>query len=379
MKHWNYFKEITETLLENFENIEDSIFVPESDDRYLTLVHERLIQRSTDFFNHIYDGDIDKYIYPAKNEISKYLIDINTRSTITLKVNDHFKDVVKRLNEIDVKWELCHIKHEGKFSHVYRPNIQPIYDFYDWFLVEAGLYKWEGKRFVKIDENTSIKEEKNYKPKRIRKQVSRISVNNIDEVYRQNYNQFLYSNSDNVEINGEVVNDRMKRILMLFPREDGKPNIKTATADGLKDGFPLTELDFIDSERQYIILTGKEDITLKKQIILYLEHISTREQDLNSIDTNPPDYPREIFVSQEAFRLFQYLSKEYAYSRKVVEYSQIFHWMIDNEYIRKHTGTKYRKFIVAEKMVDAKFARIEELKRQERTPLNELKKQFENK
>jgi len=70
-----------------------------------------------------------------------------------------------------------------------------------------------------------------YKELIITKTVGSITINNIEDIYKQNYKRYLYLNSDEVEVNGKLVSDKFQRQLLMFPNENGETNIKTASAN----------------------------------------------------------------------------------------------------------------------------------------------------
>jgi hypothetical protein len=108
-----------------------------------------------------------------------------------------------------------------------------------------------------------------------------ITPENVAKIYLHNFNDYLYQNSDEVEINGIVIGnsieDKIMKIKMRFPDKNGNPNIKTAKACGTRAGFPITELDFIDN--QLTILKGLSfiDFVQRKKYETYLNFILNKE------------------------------------------------------------------------------------------------------
>jgi hypothetical protein len=98
----------------------------------------------------------------------------------------------------------------------------------------------------------------------------------------------------------------------------------------------------------------------------------------NEIETQIKLFNIEIFEDQKSYGLFLFLVDRYATSKQPKQFSQIFHWMKENNNsIKPNTGVKYRKFVREQfpEMV-AKFSRIEVNNRHETPTLNELKKEF---
>jgi hypothetical protein len=95
-------------------------------------------------------------------------------------------------------------------------------------------------------------------------------------------------------------------------------------------------------------------------------------------ETGKEIFDPKIFQDQRSFDLFLFLVEEYATTKQPKQFSQIFHWMQENDNsIKPNTGVKFREFVVKRfpEMV-AKFSRIEEKKTYEMTTLNGKLKEF---
>lgn len=159
-----------------------------------------------------------------------------------------------------------------------------------------------------------------YRVKRVKTRVRIITPDNIEDMYKRFYNRFLYLNSDNVEVNGKVENDQMRRKCLLLPADNGEPNIKTASADGLIGGFPLSEIDFINKELKYISLEGIEDLKLQKQVEAYLHFLHLRKEELQKdrIERGEQiDFKNSPFVAIEHFEAFIYLHENFNEKNKI--------------------------------------------------------------
>ena len=315
MKNWNAFHRAVDTFLRNIEFVDHTKVVPMRMDLEIDEVVRRLKGLVKDLIERPYyemDENLYHFIAGAKNELSEYLIDTNKREGTIKKISKEFELIDKRFRAVTKKWDLNNTKKHGMtLYHGYFDTFQPVYEFHKWFLVEAELYKWEGKQLIPVElEVEPENEEMNKKKMKIRQAVGAITLDNVREVYQKNFNQFLYMNSDNVEINGEIVNSKMQRALMLLPNEQGEPNVKTAFADGIREGFPITELDFIEHECSYVLEEDVDEFKLKKQVRLYLEYINKRvQQQQNEVQTSF-DYPplsATDFISKTEFDYFKYL------------------------------------------------------------------------
>lgn len=166
----------------------------------------------------------------------------------------------------------------------------------------------------------SLGNKNDYAFKRSQTRVRMITPDNIQDIYRRYFNQFLYLRSDNVEVNGKVVNDPMKRQLLLLRDYNGEPNIKTASADGLIGGFPLTEVDFIDKELSYITTEGITELKLRKQTEAYLDFLHKRKKEIEKVESAKSDlreFKDSPFTSPVHFEAFQYLNDHYNDKTKV--------------------------------------------------------------
>jgi hypothetical protein len=96
-------------------------------------------------------------------------------------------------------------------------------------------------------------------------------------------------------------------------------------------------------------------------------------------DESEIDFQPNIFYKVDDYRLFLYLASRYAIDKTVMQLSQIYHWMQEKQFIKPKTGGKFKTFVIEQSLTEFKFARIAEMKRAERTPLNELYKTFNSK
>jgi len=314
MEHWNTFKEITNTFLDNIDMID---VMPIS----TSTKHQRIIERVEHYSFHSCHKDgaeIGTYIHKARNEISAYLINVNTADRLAKKVKVDFENMLVRLRAVDEKWELNHAKNLNKFGNYYFPHTQLIYDFYDWFLNE-------GKPFEEVSESPKkLKKEIDpyFQLRRVRSAVSQISAGNAQVVYQKNFNRFLYLNSDEVTVNDEVVNDKLERQMLMFPKENGESNIQTFWVSGLKEGFPLTEMDFIEFEKGYIELKGIDKYKLKKQVQTYLDYLNLRGAELQNTRVTGESqtslsFQESPFVEHSHFDAFMYLQANFNVKEKI--------------------------------------------------------------
>lgn len=154
MEHWNNFKGITETFLSNIEGVQEFSLMSPEDEGFKEEMESRLIQRAEDynrFSCNRKDGQtIHHYIKKAKDELSSYLINKDTKEGIYKRVSYDFDSITLRLKLVMNYWQLNHVKHNAKFHHNYFPSIQPIYDFFDWFLTESASFDEEEESVSKL-------------------------------------------------------------------------------------------------------------------------------------------------------------------------------------------------------------------------------------
>ena len=109
-----------------------------------------------------------------------------------------------------------------------------------------------------------------------------IDPTNVAEVYNRNFSRFMYLNSDKVIVNGEELSDQTERQAMMLPNKQGEPNIKTVEICQTKDGFPLTEQDFIEYELETLRDERGLRFKEKKQLELYKKFLLDRRQEIES-------------------------------------------------------------------------------------------------
>jgi hypothetical protein len=90
-------------------------------------------------------------------------------------------------------------------------------------------------------------------------------------------------------------------------------------------------------------------------------------------------YNTEIFKDLESYRLFLFLVDEYAVNKSVTQFSQIYHWLKNNDCrIKNGKGTKYQSFVKTTFGIEDKFSRISELIHNENVTLNDIYKRFDS-
>lgn len=88
------------------------------------------------------------------------------------------------------------------------------------------------------------------------------------------------------------------------------------------------------------------------------------------------EFPVDIFLTQNNYKLFIYLVDKYATGKRPVDFSHIFRWMEENNLTAKRIGKKYMNYCIDNHLVNGKFTRISDPDPRTRTPLNELYKAF---
>lgn len=88
------------------------------------------------------------------------------------------------------------------------------------------------------------------------------------------------------------------------------------------------------------------------------------------------EFPVDIFLTQENYKLFIYLVEKYATGKRPVDLSQIYRWLEDKGMIKQRSGIEFRNFLVSQNLVLGKFAKIVSKNPDSQTVLNELYKKF---
>ena len=181
--------------------------------------------------------------------------------------------------------------------------------------------------------------------------VSQITVTNIDAIYTRNYNRYLFDNSDEVEIDGVIFFDKFERLMLLFNDKNGQNSIKskTVTTNDVKDGFPITELHFINFELENIINVTGKNFKEKEQLNIYLNKLNEKKlsitENMNNkkVDSIISDKPIEsnphpnIFVDKFSFDLFEILFDLYKNNEnKNANFSFVYHQMLKDKKIQEY-------------------------------------------
>lgn len=111
----------------------------------------------------------------------------------------------------------------------------------------------------------------------LKNRIKGIDTNNVQLIFETNLNKFYTYNSDDVEFNGKQASGIHKNMILNLGNAGSFAYCKT------KDGFELTELDFLDTEFG-IIERGRhliKDFKLKKQLAIYEAYLNQRKAALS--------------------------------------------------------------------------------------------------
>jgi len=312
----------------------------------------------------------------SKNDLIDYL---------ELTYLPNYKVKIETDNQQFAKYEM------SLLTSMYQQAKQRI-EFIEKWIVEKKMFMMEGSKFVVPIDPTDVKDYNNdfdiLKNRKVlffenKGYLKMITATNIDAIYIENYNSFLFANSDVVTIDGEPFLNKFERLKRM------KASHQTVMINSIKDGFPIIEIDFIKTELENSKFLHCKSFKEEKQLGLWIKKLneklvslSTTIQEPEIIDTSK-DLPEIkfdtlIFKDQESYNLFLFLVDEYAEKFRVSQFSQIYHWLIENDNrIKQGTGTKYRKHVkVNFPLMTAKFSRIEERKPYEMATLNDVFKRL---
>lgn len=120
------------------------------------------------------------------------------------------------------------------------------------------------------------------------KAFRRLIPNNVNEFYQKNFSRFLFDNSNEVNIDDKVYSntdtehDKFRKFCLAYlPNEKGEPNFNEIVTNNKIGGFELTEIDFIESELEFVKTLKSTSILEKKQIKFYKEYLENRLSELN--------------------------------------------------------------------------------------------------
>ena len=115
--------------------------------------------------------------------------------------------------------------------------------------------------------------------------LSGLIPQNIEERYAKLFNRWKFRNSDKKIIDGKEITEGEKTLIqMSFFNIIPEP--KQITIEEIKDGFPLEEIDFIEQEikanqpKHEKTIGSKVNLTVNKQLKLYLDYLANRKNDL---------------------------------------------------------------------------------------------------
>jgi hypothetical protein len=180
--------------------------------------------------------------------------------------------------------------------------------------------------------------------------------NSVEAVFNFYYEKFLFSNSDEVRIDGKIYS-KVERQLMLLPNKLGESNLKDKEIEISRtlDGLPLIESDFINSELEYLTIENLKptSITEKKLFQLYYDYLQNRIQQNPTIKSNQlakeNPFPR-LFKNIHAFNFFE--SLESMVRKPLTDYSFIFRRMQKDEFIFSDIKEReFRDFLIEQEKV----------------------------
>jgi hypothetical protein len=195
------------------------------------------------------DGIINTFEVQIKEDINKKVKEVNDDFTSYESRNKEILDELK-LEILDMKNK---IKNKSDMENTYKGNY----------------------RYLKLH-------------------LSGLTPDNIDEFYEKKFNEYVYYHSEKVTINGKEIEPGLKRILLTFPDENGNPNIESLEVGGFtKEGFPITEKMFIESELDKITKRYNEDtksafdLDIKAKAELYLNYLKSRLETISKSGHEP--------------------------------------------------------------------------------------------
>ena len=118
-------------------------------------------------------------------------------------------------------------------------------------------------------------------------ELSRLTDDNIDEIYKELYHKWLFFNSDEVYLDGKLLSKSEKRLMAVagFKSIDGE--LKFSSTKKIK-GLTLTEDVFINVHIQKYSLLKKEipdnETTLKKRTSMMLRYLRRKNKKIKSMN-----------------------------------------------------------------------------------------------
>ena len=257
--------------------------------------------------------------------------------------------------------------------------------------IENELLKFEGLVFDNPIQKTQLKLYLNFIENK--KTPPQLKTNFTNTPQKHNINQFQKEINDfsffqiyvvgNIEVDGKIYENQKQRnndsIITTENWNESKLEFFNQRMSNYEDSFSQTEKIELEIEN-----LNKEEFETDKHKILKKRYLDLLNRKLNSEpqtqEKEIEPFNPEIFKDQNSYDLFLFLVYKKATKKQPKEFSQIFHWMQENNNsIKPNTGVKYQEFIRERfpEMV-AKFSRIEPKKPYETRTLNDLKIKFDN-
>ena len=118
-------------------------------------------------------------------------------------------------------------------------------------------------------------------------ELSRLTKDNIDEKYNELYHKWLFFNSDEVYLDGQLLSKSEKRLMAVagFKSIDGE--LKFSSTKKI-DGLTLTENNFIKEHiKKYSLLINEipdNETTLKKRTSMMLRYLRRKNKKIKSMN-----------------------------------------------------------------------------------------------
>ncbi len=171
---------------------------------------------------------------------------------------------------------------------------------------------------------------------------------NLDEVYQNNLNLWFCNNSDEKTTKDSKGVEITNGILL---------NPDNIIFSKTKNGFELTEIDFINDQIKYINKLDFESLTFaeKKQFETYKSFLSNKQNPPQQVENFKTDEVKNIhpkfnpnYWNKECFELFKYIYDEY-YKGTKRQLTNIWFYLKEYQstnYILKATKEQYETFIL---------------------------------
>jgi hypothetical protein len=155
-----------------------------------------------------------------------------------------------------------------------------------------------------------------------------LNIENVIEHYSRRYTKYLYHSSDELIYNDTTSIPKSDRFVFFLGHNKSNETGKVF-CNQIRDGFPITEKDFIFDERVMLENFTTTKFKLRKQIELYTTYLDKREREIVKFGESPFIYPpigNTPFAFNDQYELFKRLNDNFNHTDKI-RWTHLYNYM----------------------------------------------------